>query len=98
HANLRFFPTRRSSDLICVWLAQQSCLPREDSKIRTVARLSKGSIGRAWELWEGDTLESRAKTIQQLIHIPTASYSEVLGMSHGRSEEHTSELQSRFDL
>lgn len=66
---------------ISLWLAKQSGLTSEDSKIRSIARLSKGSIGRAWEYWEGDNLEYRAEIIRKLIKVPTASYPEVLGMS-----------------
>lgn len=78
---------------ICYWLGQRTGLEPDDPKIRSVARLSQGSIGRAWEYWEGSLLEYREGVIRKLIKVPTASYPEVLGLSQTWPEDRNMILQ-----
>lgn len=74
---------------IRTWLGERTGLDPNDAKIRAVARLSQGSLGQAWEYWEGSLLEYRAEVIRKLIQVPTASYPEVLGLSQAWAEDRT---------
>lgn len=66
---------------ISKWLAEKTGLTAGDLKIQTIARLAQGSLGKAWEYWEGPLLEHRAEVIEKLVRIPAADFPEILGMS-----------------
>ena len=72
---------------ICLWLANQTGQSPEEAKIRSIAKLARGSIGVAWAYWQGSLLEERAEVIAKLIQVPTASYPEVLGLSQAWPED-----------
>jgi DNA polymerase-3 subunit delta' len=81
-------PFRRISDEeIAQWLANRTQTSPQDAKIRTIARLAKGSLGAAWAYWEGDLLEERQAVLSKLIQVPKASYPEVLGLSYSWPED-----------
>src|SRR5207249_7393338 len=93
--HLHSFPTRRSSDLSVLPFRRTATLPLQDSS-------SPGQRTRTFS-----ALSSPRKTMP--IRGPTSSVAPstaaalwlvwpLLGAAAGRSEEHTSELQSRFDL
>lgn len=72
---------------ICLWLAARTGHSPEDTSIQAIARLSRGSIGKAWEYWQGPLLEDRNAIVAKLVQVPTASYPEVLGMSQTWPED-----------
>lgn len=76
-------------EAICQWLAQRTRLNPEDARIRSVARLAKGSLGRAWDYWRGPLLDWRQEVIEKLIQIPTLDFAEVMGLSLGWPEDRT---------
>lgn len=80
---------------ICQWLAEKTGRTLEDALIRTTAKLAQGSLGDAWEYWEGSLLKERERILAKLIQIPTLSYPEILGMSQSWPEERT---QMVFEL
>src|SRR5699024_11451944 len=91
HLALHSFPTRRSSDLISQSPFWNSCYE---------ALL----IGQSAVLWifmfytfAGDALKILVTSIAAEIYTVTLN-GIVLAMVNYRSEEHTSELQSRFDI
>lgn len=89
-------PFRKISEIdIAHWLATRTGEEPDNHRIRSIARLAHGSIGKAWKYWEGAVLETRAEVISKLIRIPTLSYPEVLGMSQAWPEER---LQLNYDL
>ena len=49
-------------DQICSWLIERAGVEPSDLKVRTVARLAQGSLGKAWEYWQGSLLEYRANS------------------------------------
>src|SRR5699024_12662661 len=91
HLGRRCFPTRRSSDLLLVWGSKDRMIPAWH------ALKAKETVpGIRVELFEGaghfphlDDPERFADLLRDFIATAAA---------HPRSEEHTSELQSRFDL
>src|SRR5699024_12598910 len=92
HPHLHSFPTRRSSDLIFEQF--------KDTFTNTLADI-KVDDG----LKEGTDMgplahERRLTSMQQFVDDATQKGAKVLlgGENTSRSEEHTSELQSRFDL
>lgn len=82
-----------SEEQVCAWLAQKTGRTPDDDQVRTVAKLSQGSLGRAWAYWEGALLEERAEVIEKLKRIPHASYPEVLGLSQRWPEDRQQVLQ-----
>src|SRR5207249_7065781 len=87
HRDLHSFPTRRSSDLWELW--------------ETVHRVEKGG-NYGWSAMEGPQPVKPEKVgptpiRPALIELPHTISCSVTG-GRVRSEEHTSELQSRFDL
>src|SRR5207249_11660286 len=91
--SLHSFPTRRSSDLRRLPHDVERRVPREtrDVPVRRVA------------LVDNDALVRIAETLDLVEDpfVPTADVEGVVGRvvrETARSEEHTSELQSRFDL
>src|SRR5699024_11956739 len=85
HRPLHSFPTRRSSDLTAN--SGSSETTRSSSTLAPVLTTQANLPGSRWcrsSLWDSTTVFSSAK-------IPENPQSD-------RSEEHTSELQSRFDL
>src|SRR5207249_11909561 len=94
--DLHSFPTRRSSDLVSGLFffprggsAQVARgLGRALAETGWEVTLAAGSLGQAGE-------QTHAPTFFGGLDVVTVDYSPG---SEGRSEEHTSELQSRFDL
>src|SRR5699024_12365502 len=90
---LHSFPTRRSSDLIQIRANRFGALKVADAKTTT----SKSFI-------RGSSSKKRMCLISPLIRSPlfesvfSATVFQEMLQPHIRSEEHTSELQSRFDL
>lgn len=74
---------------ICAWLADRVGKEPQEPQISSLARLAQGSLGRAWEYWEGSLLEYRTEVIKKLISVPTASYPEILGLSQAWPEDRT---------
>src|SRR5699024_11997718 len=89
HPLLHSFPTRRSSDL------PDSC---GSQSVRRGDAVRKGGTMRLEEI-QIEIIRSRRKTMALEITPQCAVRVRApLGMPEERSEEHTSELQSRFDL
>src|SRR5207249_11224469 len=94
HRHLHSFPTRRSSDLAYAMTTPIVVLEDLSS--------SFDAFGRSWELTRGargkvaGTIVVTWLISQFLPQVVIGSISGALGVA--RSEEHTSELQSRFDL
>lgn len=89
-------PFRRIAEVdIAKWLAEKTGSNCDDTRVRSIARLAQGSLGRAWEYWQGTVLEARAEVIAKLIRVPHLSYPEVLGMSQAWPEDR---LQINHDL
>src|SRR5699024_12812485 len=80
---LRSFPTRRSSDL---------CPNMSAEPARRVAKSLTAEPG-----WESAALRG---SVNQKVRVASRNWSfhSANGIGNWRSEEHTSELQSRFDL
>jgi DNA polymerase-3 subunit delta' len=74
-------------EMIQKYLAQKYSQASDDPKVRLIARMARGSIGRALEYWEGPLLERRQQVLETLIRIPASSYPEVLGFSQRWEEE-----------
>jgi len=81
--------------IIQEYLAERYGQTPDNAQVRLVARMARGSIGRAVEYWDGPILERRREVIDKLIRIPTASYPEVLGFSQNWDEDR---VQVREDL
>src|SRR5207249_12069221 len=96
HSHRPPFPTRRSSDLL---LAEDNLT---DAQLESFAAAAGASLGP--ELTRFGTLLEMERIAAELEH-STARISDLIKaikeysyMDQARSEEHTSELQSRFDL
>src|SRR5204862_6484581 len=88
------FPTRRSSDLAGTLKSGVYLLRQDESWSDVVATLERGrGVEQRFTVREGLRLVEIAQLAQAQLRIPRDSE---LGL--GRSEEHTSELQSRRDL
>ena len=74
-------------NIIQSYLAEKSSENPDSPRVRLVARMARGSIGRALEYWEGPILERRRQVMETLIRIPSASYPEVLGFSQTWDED-----------
>src|SRR5699024_12560341 len=83
HSHLHSFPTRRSSDLTMIYEKAQACFGSNNCYLQAFEYMFILSKGRPKSL---NFIRDRAN-----------KRSGVESMS-ARSEEHTSELQSRFDL
>src|SRR5699024_12672465 len=79
---LLFFPTRRSSDLLSKPLADNG---------HELVVYNDGKL-------DDETLKTRIKDAEVIVIANTVLKGEVIDAAEKRSEEHTSELQSRFDL
>jgi len=77
HLQFRRIPEEQ----IRLWLADRTGQDPEEERIRTIARLAQGSLGKALAYWEGSLLEERAGIIDLLKRVPWASYPAVLGFS-----------------
>src|SRR5699024_11275794 len=92
---LHSFPTRRSSDLPAAgrWLIEQDLYP--DAIVTSDAVRTRQTT-----TWVINELEDKAPTPYLDSRLYLSSASQVLSVINEteRSEEHTSELQSRFDL
>src|SRR5699024_12407480 len=96
HRALHSFPTRRSSDLS----------PEGNSVIEMRREAAQGRAEFAWglpanQLWTAETpflwrFEARVEAEDGSINAESVRYG--IRTIAARSEEHTSELQSRFDL
>src|SRR5207248_11800253 len=93
-----YFPTRRSSDLVAVILLLDAGPVAAQQGDRWQLTLNDGTI--RWELhlirFRGDTL-----AVQQgdsTLRFPVMQVDELRLVRKARSEEHTSELQSPYDL
>ncbi|MDI9485151.1 MAG: hypothetical protein QM372_06765 [Bacillota bacterium] len=87
---------RIGEEEIVQWLAERTGVPADDEKIRSIARLARGSLGRALAYWEGSLLDERQALLAQLIRVPRLSYPEILGLSQNWPEDRqriASELQ-----
>ncbi len=81
-------PFRRIAEQeVCQWLAKRVDANVTDVKIRSIAKLAQGSLGKAWAYWQGSLLEERDAVLAKLIQVPQASYPEVLGLSQSWPEE-----------
>ncbi|MFY9525944.1 MAG: AAA family ATPase [Limnochordia bacterium] len=78
---------------ICQWLAERTDKDPDDARIRLAARLARGSLGKAWEYWQGPLFEWRQSVLDKLIRIPQLDYAEVMGLSLAWPED-----RSRFAL
>lgn len=76
-----------SEDVICDYLAETTGVEKDDVKIRLVARMARGSIGRALEYWDGPVLEHRKELLTRLSQIPSLTFPEILGMSQNWNED-----------
>src|SRR5699024_12126376 len=84
--DLRSFPTRRSSDL-CTFgrrISRSSSSERIGVSVSRLIRMS--------------AISALSYPNELALPLKFFSKSEILDLSASRSEEHTSELQSRFDL
>ncbi len=80
-------PFRRiPEEEVCRWLAEKAKRGPEDERIRAVAKLAQGSLGKALAYWEGSLLEEREAIIEKLKRVPRASYPAVLGLSQNWPE------------
>src|SRR5204862_7154468 len=87
HRGLPLFPTRRSSDL------------RGTAMFRFAVRANKSAIdSRSYSLSTLTTRPGATRGASHACHSEMRSWSGRRGLRLGRSEEHTSELQSRRDL
>lgn len=59
----------------------------QPKRCQSVARLARGSLGRALSLWEGSMLERRQWVLSKLKELPKASIPEVLGYSANWEED-----------
>src|SRR5437868_7627187 len=84
HRALHSFPTRRSSDLVTP--ASTSCSSRNRSSWSTRGR------------WNFMYPDGKKRPKESVVGMRSAFPTTPLGVGLVRSEEHTSELQSRFDL
>ncbi len=81
-------PFRRIAEAdIVKWLAKRTGSSVEDLKIRSIATLAHGSLGKAWAYWEGSLLEEREAVVAKLIEVPKLSYPRILGLSQGWPED-----------
>lgn len=79
--------------IICRILAERFNEEPDSSKVRLLARMARGSIGRALQLWDGPVLERRRQVLDTLVRIPTASFPEILGFSWQWDEERVQVLE-----
>jgi len=80
---------------IAKWLAGRSGEEADSPKIKAIARLAQGSLGRAWDYYQGPLLAYREEIVEKMARLPFASYPEVLGMSQTWPEERE---KVQFDL
>lgn len=84
---------------IMIWLRNRLGESYDEVKAEKIARLAQGSLGKAWQYWEGSLLKERQKVISKLIEIPKLSYAEILGLSQTWPEDRTQVvLELRFFL
>src|SRR5699024_11783905 len=95
HRGLYSVPTRRSSDLIIENYADTT-VAIADIKIAVRSR----KTGKSGDFMRSAMAECRSVNAEQLIRAALSGEEEIARYLEGtsRSEEHTSELQSRFDL
>src|SRR5207249_7753753 len=84
HSGLPSFPTRRSSDLVA----------RPGHELLEVHRV----VAEHGARFASRRLDERRQLARRFHHADAAPAAPPPGLNHERSEEHTSELQSRFDL
>src|SRR5207249_5383785 len=95
HLHPRSFPTRRSSDLMHTWLAQRTQLYQDADYPIFLAEVASTFNE---ELLTHYLLE-RTNDNKMRAYIINRQIDDIRGtLFRQRSEEHTSELQSRFDL
>src|SRR5699024_12727283 len=87
---VRSFPTRRSSDLLGIDEVYSELLPAD--KVEQVEKLLSEKPDKAKLAFVGDGINDAPVLRRADIGIAMGA------MGSDRSEEHTSELQSRFDL
>src|SRR5699024_12249764 len=98
HLRLHSFPTRRSSDLLGVSLAV-GLAEKRDGKIGAVHYNSQAALFGQGVKEMIRLLDLIGGKPENIIHGAGDLYVTVFGgRTRKRSEEHTSELQSRFDL
>src|SRR5207249_11685111 len=87
------FPTRRSSDLMpaCEWVFRFEVLRTAKARIPLLA-------GEGWREVPGWSVRRSVAPVNPGLRRSVASRHSFDGAATPRSEEHTSELQSRFDL
>lgn len=71
----------RLSDDIVRKLLQEKVNNADQSKIDLVARMARGSIGKALDLWDDQFIERRNWVVKQLVKLPTMDIPQVLGLS-----------------
>ncbi|MGI6640268.1 MAG: ATP-binding protein [Limnochordia bacterium] len=76
-----------SEETICQFLADKFNQAQDSPRIRLLARMARGSIGRALQYWEGPVLERRKQVLGALERIPSATYPEILGLSLNWDED-----------
>lgn len=90
-------PFRRvAEEDLCQWLANRTNLSRDDVKIRAIAKMAQGSLGKAWTYWQGSAFEERTALVNKLMEVPRSSYPQLLGLSQTWPEDRQkvgSELQ-----
>src|SRR5207249_11471815 len=98
HLDLHSFPTRRSSDLRANVISLQTSLEKPPNKSRapTIPSTVDWVEHRNFRMQVFTSFSSA--TINTLKINPSSIGSPILLRKWPRSEEHTSELQSRFDL
>src|SRR5207249_8975944 len=92
HSTLHSFPTRRSSDLYILADPHEAWVLETAGRYWAAKRIKNGvySISNIYSI-ERDWDEAHPKLVEHAIQMGWSK-------SAKRSEEHTSELQSRFDL
>src|SRR5699024_12801474 len=95
---LLFFPTRRSSDLLCFLHSLMQCLASLkciDEFIKTMLP----SDARFLQMLQFELkLLAKGPDGFEMYHLPRVFVDAIYKLLGERSEEHTSELQSRFEL
>lgn len=81
------FPRLSDESVRLILSSKVDIKSRPESTADLIIKMSRGSVGKALELWDSPFLERRKWIIEQLINIPQMSEPEILGLSQKWIEE-----------